>query len=161
MIYISIESYAILRIEYSLKERKKEKGIKLLGINFNEEEDAGLLLYEKDKFGYFLKYSMRHSASRWGIKRPFEIIRKQKRFPLNKKLYEIALDMNVQGYQESTNETLVIFRENYNEESFEAIQERGVKPERITSHSDSIWEGYSIIEPTKQMKEYQVKINKQ
>lgn len=160
MIYISIETYAILRIEFSLKERKKEKGIKLLGVNFNEEEDAGLLLYEKDKFGYFMKYSMRKSANRYGVKRPFEIIRKEKRFPLNKKLHEIALDMNLQGFQESCFETLVVFREKFNKEIFEAIQERGVKPERITSHSDSIWEGYSIIEPTKQMKEYQVKINK-
>lgn len=160
MIYISIETYAILRIEYSLRDRKKQKGIKLLGVNFNEEEDAGLLLYEKDKFGYFLKYSMRQSANRYGIKRPFEIIRKEKRFLLNKKLYEIALDMNLQGYQESCYETLVVFREKFNKENFEAIQERGVKPERITSYSDTIWEGYSIIEPTKQMKEYQAKINK-
>jgi len=160
MIYISVETYAILRIEYSLKERKKEKGIKLLGVHYNEEEDAGLLLFEKDEFGYFLKYSMRKSANRYGVKRPFEIIRKQKRFPLNKKLYEIDLDMNLQGYQESCHETLVVFREKFNEENFAAIQERGVKPERITSHSDSIWEGYSIIEPTKQMKEYQAKINK-
>ncbi|MCK5822127.1 MAG: carboxypeptidase-like regulatory domain-containing protein [Bacteroidales bacterium] len=160
MIYISIDTYAILRIEYSLKARKKEKGIKLLGVNYNEEEDAGLLLYEKDEYGYFLKYSMSQNANRYGVKRPFEIIRKEKRFPLNKKLYEIALNMNLQGFQESCFETLVVFREEFNKENFEAIQERGVKPERITSHSDSIWEGYSIIEPTKQMKEYQAKINK-
>lgn len=160
MIYISIETYAILRIEYSLRERKKEKGIKLLGVSFNEEEDAGLLLYEKDEFGYFLKYSMRKNASRFGVKRPFEIIKKEKRFLLNKKLYVIELDMNLQGFQESCFETLVVFREKFSKENFEAIQERGVKPERITSHSDSIWDGYSIIEPTKQMKEYQAKINK-
>jgi len=162
MIYISIETYAILRIEYSLRKRKKEKKIKLLGVNYNEEENAGLILYEKDEFGYFLKYSMRKSANRYGVKRPFEIIKKQKHFPLNKKLHKVALDINLQGYQESCHETLVVYRENYNEENFKKLTERGIKPERITSYSDSIWKGYSIIEPTKQMKEYnaKIKINK-
>ncbi|MEA1878459.1 MAG: carboxypeptidase-like regulatory domain-containing protein [Bacteroidota bacterium] len=160
MIYISIETYAILRIEYSLKQRKKEKGIKLLGVNYNEEVDAGLLLYEKDEFGYFPKYTMQRSANRYGVKRAFEIIRKEKRPLFNKKLYEAALDLNLQGYQESCFEQLVVYRESFSDIRFRNITEKAVKPERITSYSDTIWEGYSIIEPTKQMKEYQAKINK-
>ena len=158
MIYISIENNAILRIEYSIKERKKEKGINLLGISYGEVEDAGLLLYEKDTFGYFLKYSMRKNSTKYGFNRPIEIIRKQKRTLFNKKMNAVEMDFNLQGLQESSSETLVVYREGINEEEFSRIYEKGAKPERITSYSDSIWKGYSIIEPTKQMKEYKAKI---
>jgi hypothetical protein len=158
MIYISVESFAILRIEYSLRESKSAKGFDMLGIKYNEEKDDGLILFEKDKLGYFPKYSMRNTATRYGVDRPFEIIRKEKRPVLNKKINEVALTMNLQGLQESCYENLVVYREGSNEEKFRGIQEKGVKPERITSYSDTIWKGYLIIEPTRQMKEYKTKI---
>ena len=93
-LYISIESFAILRIEYSLKEGSKGDGIDLLGINYREVKDEGLLLYERDRLGYYLKYSMRATETDYGIDRPFEIVRKQKRPVLNKKLNEAAFRMN-------------------------------------------------------------------
>jgi hypothetical protein len=158
MIYISTGTFAILRIEYSLKESKKEKGIDLLGISYNEEKDDGLVLYEKDKSGYFLKYSMRSTAMKYGLDRPFEVVRKEKRPILNKTINEAALKLNIQGRQEDTQETLIVFREKSDVEKFKGILEKGAKPERITAYSDSIWKGYSIIEPTRQMKEYRAKI---
>lgn len=158
MIYISTESFAILRIEYTLKESKKDKGIDLLGVSYKQEKEEGLLLYEKDKSGYFLKYSMKATAFRYGIDRPFEIIKKQKRPVFSKKLNEVALHLNLEGFQDECNETLVVYRESSTPEKFKKIVEKGVEPERITSYSDSIWKGYSIIEPTRQMKEYRAKI---
>jgi len=158
MLYISVETYAILRIEYSIKERKKDKGFDLLGVNYSEEKDDGLVLYEKDRLGYFLKYSMRNTAIRYGIDRSFDIIRKQKRPVLNKKVNEVDIKMNFQGNQEACYETLVVSRESSSSGQFARIQEKGVKADKITAYSDTIWKGYSIIEPTKQMKEYQVKI---
>lgn len=160
MIYISMESYAILRIEYALKETKRDKGLNLLGISYGKEKDEGLLLFEKDEMGYFLKYTMTNNASRYGIDRPFELIRKQKRTLFNKKINEADLRMNFQGMEEDCRESLVVYRESSNQKKFSGVQEKGVKPERITTYSDTIWKGYSIIEPTKQMKEYQAKVRK-
>jgi hypothetical protein len=51
-----------------------------------------------------------------------------------------------------------VYRESSTPEKFKKILEKGVTPERISSYSDSIWKGYSIIEPTRQMKEYRAKI---
>lgn len=158
MIYLSIESFAILRIEYSLKDRKKDKGFDLFGVTYSEGKDDGLLLYEKDQWGYFLKYSMRSKETKYGINRPFELIRKQKRTLLSKKINEVDLQVNLQGTQETCYETLVVCRERISEDKFIQILEKGIKPDRITSYSDTIWKGYSIIEPTRQMKEYKAKI---
>ena len=160
MIYISLETYAILRIEYSIKERRKEKGFDLLGISYSEGKDNGLVLFERDDLGYYLKYSMKSSETSYGVERPIEIIRKEKRPVFNKKMNEVDVRINLHGLRESTNETLVVQRKGSTENEFNKIKERGVKPERITSYSESIWQGYSIIEPTKQMRDYQIKIKK-
>ena len=158
MIYISASTFAILRIEYSLKESKKDNGIDLLGISYSQEKDDGLVLWEKDQSGYFLKYSMKSTAMRYGLDRPFEVIRKDKRPIFNKTINEAVLHLNIQGRQEDTQETLVVYREKSDEGKFAGILEKGAKPERISSYADSIWKGYSIIEPTRQMKEYRTKI---
>ena len=95
---------------------------------------------------------------KYGLDRPFEVVRKEKRPILNKTINEAALKLNIQGRQEDTQETLIVFREKSDVEKFKGILEKGAKPERITAYSDSIWKGYSIIEPTRQMKEYRAKI---
>ncbi len=154
MVYISAGSHAILRIEYSQKERKKGKGVDLLGVTYMEEKDEGLVLYERDSSGYFLKYSMHSTATRYGVDRSFEIVRKEKRPVLSKKMNEASFNLNLQGRQEACYETLVVMREKSSVELFKKIQEKGVKPDKITAYSDAIWKGYSIIEPTRQMKEY-------
>ena len=158
MIYISNESFAILRIEYSLKEGEKGQGIDLLGVNYREEKDDGLILYERDRLGYFLKYSMKSTSTTYGIDRPFEIVRKEKRPILNRKINEADLRLNMKGMQEACYETLVVYREATTAAKFNSVKEKGIKPDRINSYSDSIWKGYSIIEPTRQMKEYQSKV---
>ena len=153
MIYLSAGTYAILRIEYAQKE-KKSKGIDLLGVTYREEKDEGLVLYERDPSGYFLKYCMHSTATRYGVDRSFEIVRKEKRPVLSKKLNEASFRLNLQGRQEASYETLVVNQEKSSADTFNKTQERGVKPDKITTYSDAIWKGYSIIEPTRQMKEY-------
>jgi hypothetical protein len=160
MIYISVESLAILRLEYSLKERRRDKGVDMLGISYSEENDDGLVIWEKDRQGYTLKYSMRSTVMRYGVDRKFELVRKEKRPLFNRKTNEADLAMNLQGRQEACYETLVVQSEPSGEAAFRAVKEKGVKPERITAYSDAIWKGYSIIEPTRQMKEYRVRLGK-
>ncbi len=159
MIYISAGSYAILRIEYTQRVNKG-KDIDLLGVTYQEEKDEGLVLYEKDPSGYYLKYAMHNTSTRYGVDRPFEIMRKEKRPVLNKKLNEASFRLNLQGRQEACYETLVVMREKSSAEAFKKIQEKGVKPDKISAYSDAIWKGYSIIEPTRQMKEYKAATGK-
>ena len=158
MIYISDDTYAILRIEYSIKNRRKESGFKLLGVSYREVDDSGLLIYSKDEHGYFLKYSMNSNASAYAVKRNFSMLKKEKRPIIRKKLNEVELSANFNGSDDSVQETLVVYREKIDRNTFSGIKDKSVKPEHITSYSDTIWQGYSIIEPTKQMKEYRAKI---
>lgn len=160
VIYISTKNFAVLRIEYHLKKRKEEKGFKLLGITYNESDDSGLLLYEKDELGYYLKYAMNQQVSNFKVRRPFQLKQKGKGFILNKRINQIKIDLNIQGREESCQETLVVNRKSINPSEFKILEETIAPTEKITEYSDSLWEGYSIIEPTKQMKEYQAKLVK-
>jgi len=159
-LYISAETYAILRIEYQLKNRKSENGIKLLGIHYNEPDDSGLVLYERDKHGYYLKYSMKSSSTQFGVFRPFELIQKINKPIFNRRLNKVRINIDLLGREESTREVLVISRNPVNQQEFYKIEPLKVKTEKITKYSDDIWKGYSIIEPTKQMKEYKARVNR-
>ncbi len=159
MMYISDETYAFLRIEYSIKNRKKDSGFKLLGISYHELDDSGLLIYNRDEHGYYLKYSMNSNSSTYSVNRAFSMIKKKRRPIIRKKLNEVKLDIDITGRNDEVRETLVVYREVLDQGTFSGIVDKGVKAEKITSYSDSLWQGYSIIEPTKAMKEYRAKIN--
>lgn len=158
MIYISDETYAFLRIEYSIKTRRKAKGFKLLGISYGDLDDSGLIIYNRDEHGYYLKYSMRSNSTTYSINRAFSLIKKKKRPIIRKKLNEVELDIEFTGRDVTVRETLVVYREELDKDIFDKTIDKGVKSERITSYSDSLWQGYSIIEPTKAMKEYKIKM---
>jgi len=95
IIYISDETYAILRIIRFRKKRLNVKGFKLLGISYSEPDDSGLLIYTKDEHGYYLKYAMNNKVSEADINRVFSMIKKQKRPIIRKKLNEVKIDLNM------------------------------------------------------------------
>jgi hypothetical protein len=157
MVYISDETYAILRIEYSLKKVREIGGMALLGVTFSYLDDSGVLLFSRDENGYFLKYEMTSISNSYGLNRSFSFIRKEKRPVFRKKLNEIKLDAFITGREDISRETLVINRVAADKNEFAGIREKLAAPEYISTYSDSIWRGYSIIEPTRQMKEYRAR----
>lgn len=157
-LYISEDSYAILRIDYELMARKAEHGIKLLGITYNEPDDSGIVLFERDENGYFLKYQMHSTAQLFAIDRSFELIQKTNSSLINKRLHKIDFDLTMLGRNESCEEVLVISRNSLNEAEFKAIQPRRIKTDKINHYSDDLWQGYPILEPTKQMKDYRARV---
>jgi len=156
-LFISEKTYAILRIEYQLKNPKAKRNINLLGVKFKEPDDSGVIIYDHDEQGYYLKYAMSLETQQFSIVRPFQLIQKIDRPLFNKKLNSIKIHLHFDGFDEQCNEVLVINRKALNLESFHDIQSKPVKTQKITSYSEDIWRGFSIIEPTRQMKEYQIR----
>ncbi len=153
-LYISAETYAILRIEYRLKTKKAENGVKLLGVKYNVSDDSGLVIYDRDVYGYYLKYAMDTELNEYAVERPFQLIQKEDRVVFNRKTNKIDLHLNIVGRDETSNEILVVTRKPITTEEFSAIEPLKVESEKITRYKEDIWKGYSIIEPTRQMKDY-------
>lgn len=85
--------------------------------------------------------------------------RKENAFLFDKKLKEIKIGINLIGNHESSIEMLVIEEGPINQTQFNDFKEKeSVYIIYVDQFNEDLWKGYSIIEPTKQMKEYK-KIN--
>ena len=84
--------------------------------------------------------------------------RKENAF-FDKKLKEIKIGISLIGDNESSIEMLVLEEDTINHNQFNNFKEKEIVDIiYVEQFNEDLWKGYSIIEPTKQMKDYK-KIN--
>ncbi len=89
------------------------------------------------------------------VDRNISLIKKKDRFLLDKKLNEIKVKLNFSVSEESTFEILVLNHKTISKKQFQDFkQKQFMKMIYVDQFDDNLWKGYSIIEPTKQMREY-------
>ena len=154
-LYISVNTYALIKADYEYAEGKTGRDIHLLGIGYTEHEFNGSIYFEKKDDRYELKYFSRKTGSVASFDRNLALLKKRKRWLFDKTLKEIKIGVNVTVTSESLIEVLVLDEKEITPEQFAAF-----KPQEymdiiyVDQFNDELWKGYSIIEPTKQMREY-------
>ena len=117
------------------------------------------MYFEKKENQYKLKYCSKTESSIFSFNRSIALQKKRKRFLFDKKLNEIKIGINLIGDHELSIEMLVIEEGSINQNQFNNFKEKErVDIIYVDQFNEDLWKGYSIIEPTKQMKEYK-KIN--
>lgn len=155
-VYVSSETYALIKAEYEYGEGKTGRDIHLLGIGYTEDAFKASIYFEKIDGSYQLKYFSKQSGMAFSINRSIQLIKKRKRWLVNKTLKELKLKLQTEvGTQESI-EVLFLDHQKISETHFADFQQaKFMKIDYIDHFTDDLWKGYSIIEPTKQMREYQ------
>ena len=155
-LYITCNSYALVRIEYYLPPQTKGKGFKLFGVEYRKVGTEVLAYFKPFKGGYRLKYGNARVEYNFGINRPFSIIQKQRRFLWDKTLEEVLFKLDAYFNIIDIQELLVANSTSINENDYKSIKKsEKVRDEYVENYKDkSIWKGYSIIEPTNEMKAY-------
>lgn len=153
--YISIATYALIRADYEYAPGKIGRSIQLLGIGFAETQFSGSIFFEKKDDNYILKYFSKRDAAKASVDRDLALFQKRKRVLWDKKEQEFKVGIDVKFESESSFEYLVLDGQEISEKQFEDFQQ----PEKyeiiyVDKFDDSLWSGYPIIEPTRQMKEY-------
>ncbi|MBN2668969.1 MAG: carboxypeptidase-like regulatory domain-containing protein [Bacteroidales bacterium] len=153
--YVSINSYAIIRADYKYADDKKGFHFDLFGIAYEASLFKGSIYFEKKKDQYQLKYFSRQIGENVVFDRPISFIKKRKRFMFDKTLMEIKVDFKIKQHTESLVEWLVLDRK---EESTSFIQSFA-NPKRVpvifvNQFDDSVWKDYPSIAPTQRMREY-------
>jgi hypothetical protein len=153
--FIAMESYALIRADYRYAPGKTGKNFQLLGVGFTEDDFAGSIFFEKKGDNYLLKYfSLKANFNvRWD--RNVALMKKKKRFIFNKKLKEIKVGVQADIDAEQYTELLMLEDTRLSKQGFADFQQ----PEYtdiiyVDQFDDTLWKGYSIIEPTEQMREY-------
>ena len=124
-------------------------------MGYTENEFNGSIYFEKKDDHYELKYFSRKTGSVASFDRNLALLKKRKRWLFDKTLKEIKIGVNITVTSESLVEVLVLDEKEITPEQFAAF-----KPEEymdiiyVDQFNDDLWKGYSIIEPTKRMREY-------
>ena len=89
------------------------------------------------------------------IERPIALQKKKKRFLFDKKIKETKIGIELISRVESSYELLVLDESEISLMEFQEFKpNKNIKIIHVDQFNEDLWKGYSIIEPTKQMKNY-------
>ena len=154
-VYISTKTFALIRADYEYADGKTGKNIQIIGIGYSENIFQSSIFFEKKEGKYNLKYFSKETGFKQNIDRNLSLIKKRKRFLINKKLNEIKGGVNISSQTKESFEILFIDKKNISNKQFTDFkQKKRVKVIFVNQFDNKLWKGFSIIEPTKQMREY-------
>ncbi|MDP2722295.1 MAG: carboxypeptidase-like regulatory domain-containing protein [Bacteroidales bacterium] len=153
--YISTTTYALVRADYEYAEGKTGRDFQLFGIGYSEDYFKASIYFEKQEDAYQLKYFSKVSGIRFSLNRNIALVKKQKRWLTDKTLNEIKVNLNLAVKAQASVEVLFLENQPISETQFNSYrQPKFMKVVYVDQFTDQLWDGYPIIEPTKQMREY-------
>lgn len=154
-VFISIATNALIRADYEYAPGKDGFNIHLLGVMVSENKYKASIYFEKDKESYRLKYFSLKTGQVVGVNRDIALIKKKKRFLFDKKLHEYKVRLKMKQTSEQYIELLVMDEEEITNKQYSSyIPDTKMKVIYVKQFDDSLWNDFSIIAPTKQMKDY-------
>lgn len=156
-IYINVFDYGVMRLEYTMLDGEKLHNInmKLLGFKVQEDRIKETRVYQKNKDG---KYRIKFGKYQYGayayLSLPsFKFIKnREDRSDDKQKLkFEVMLETDVI----STTEFYVVHEEEATDDMYTSFENQEFyEPIEIDTYDPSIWEGYNIISPIEDIKNY-------
>jgi len=154
-LFVSEDSYAITRVDY--KYGKKRHGQKvnlrlLLGVKYIENLSEGTVIYQKDSTNiYHPKYVNRTTGSYFFVSRPLKFIEN------SSERYKVNFEFKIEGDNSTKEELLITNNNTLNLADFKSIaQEEKQKVNVLSKYQKSIWDNAAILEPSKEMKAFEV-----
>jgi len=150
-----MNTFALIRADYEYATGKTGRDINLLGIGYTQNHFKASIFFEKKNANYNLKYFSKETGNNSSINRNLSLLKKKKRFLINKKLNEIKAEIKLSVKTKESFEVLVLDRKKISPGQFANFkQKKRTKIIYVDQFNDKLWKGFSIIEPTKQMREY-------
>lgn len=153
--YVTTSTFALIRADYEYAPGKIGTNIHLLGIGYTENGFIGSIYFEKRNDNYVLKYFSKKVVSDASFDRNLALLKKRKRFLFDKTLKEIKIGINIAVTSESSVEVLVLDEKEITQKQFNSFTPKEYMDViYVDQFDENLWKGYSIIEPTRQMREY-------
>jgi hypothetical protein len=153
--FISTGTFALIRADYEFAPEKVGTDFQLLGVGYTENDVKGSIYFEKKNDNYELKYFSKKASSSASFDRSIALIKKRKRTFFDETLNEVKIGIELSLNMESSIEYLVLEENAISENQFSNFrQAEKMDVIYVDQFDDKLWKGFSIIEPTEQMKEY-------
>ncbi|MCB9361541.1 MAG: carboxypeptidase-like regulatory domain-containing protein [Flavobacteriales bacterium] len=154
-IYIAIDTYALVKADFKYDVGKTGTDIHLFGVGYTLNQLDISIYFEKKENNYQLKYYAQKTGNKVSFDRNVSLLKKKKRFLVDKELNEIKVRLNMLSREESSFEVLVLKDEKISNQTYTNFKEKkAFRFIYVDQFNDNIWRGYDIIEPTKQMRDY-------
>jgi hypothetical protein len=153
--FITITTNALIRADYNYAVGKSGRDFQMLGLGYSENKFIGSIYFEKVDSSYCVKYFSKKTGHSASFERAISLIKKRERRFLDKKLNQIKTKVEAFQDMEYSFEYLVIDEQKISDSEFAAfIQPKKTPIIYVSQFDEKLWQGYSIIEPTQQMREY-------
>ena len=157
-VYISPNSYAILQLDFAYAKGKQSDKFKLFGLSHSTDFREAHIIFEKGDFGYYVKYLYTKKREFSSIDRDFSIMKKQKRFLMDKELSEMKLEAQLFFNVETHWEMLVLERAEISQQQYENIKEpTHMKFKKEYAYTPDMWKNRTVIVPDSELKKYKRK----
>ncbi len=155
-IYVNIEDFAIMRIDY--ENVKSLKKIKLLGFSYEEITYKGTSIYSKgSNTGYSLRFMDKTLGRKMGVRRPLSVIEKNKYVKGKRKQNELSMEIDLINFNTEKYELVVFNTEAISEEAFTNTEENpSVKATYLSQYDPTFWSGFDIVEPNSAIRQFRV-----
>ncbi len=154
-LYVSTQSFAILQLDFAYAPGKTSENIHLLGFGHSMNSKQGRVIFEKGADGYFVKYIQAKQHETASIARDFTIMKKQKRFLIDKELNEIKLEASLTFEIHSDWELLILDRKPLEANEFETVKQPAVvRFRKEYSNAPDLWDNRTVIAPSAELMKY-------
>lgn len=159
--FISMETYALIRADYEYAPNKTGTDFHLLGVGYTESGFTGSIYFEKHDGNYLLKYFSKRVVSSASFDRNIALLKKKKRWLFDKTLKELKVGLELKVDMEQSVELVMLADEIISEKQFADFkQSENMEVIYVDQFDDNLWKDFSIIEPTEQMREYKKQATK-
>jgi len=154
-LFVSTNTYALIKADYQYAPGKMGKDVNLFGVSYSENYFKASIYFEKNNTYYQLKYFSRNEGISFGLDRSVSLVKKKKRFFFDKKIRQIKVGIKMQVDSKNTTELVVLDQKDITDNTFDNFtQAKRMDIIYTDQFNDKLWEGFPIIEPTKRMREY-------
>lgn len=153
--YISTANFAILQLDYAFAKGKQDETIQILGIGHSLDFKKARVIFEKGEAGYFVKYVYAEKREKASINRDFSVMKKEKRFFIDKELNEIKMSVDVSFDMSLNLELLILNREALASDEFDnVIQPKLAKFKKEYAYSPEVWNNRTVIAPSTELQKF-------
>lgn len=152
-LYISEESFAVLKLDYRYAKGKRGDKVNLkliLGIKYTENVNQGTIIYHKDETDFYVpRYIKSETGEYFYLHRPLKFIEN------SPKRNKTAFDFKIAGNTISREELLLSNVNQISASDFETIEEvKTITFENLRKYDANIWSGQETLAPSTELKTF-------
>ncbi len=158
VMYVSTATFGILQLDYAFADGKQSENIHLLGFGHSMDFKKARVIFERAELGYFVKYINAEQREKASIDRNFTVMKKEKRFFIDKELNEIKMSADLRFDISLNLELLILDRKQVDPLEFQKVNEPKITRFRKEyAYSPEVWNNRTVIAPSEELQEYKRK----